>query len=80
MPLFGPQVDILVEAAALSEKDPLKGVSENIILGQVPPIGTGSFKLMLDAGKCKEGMEVPTDVVGAGMMMGGAGKSIPFTS
>ena len=59
----------------MAENDPLKGVSENIILGQVPPIGTGSFKLMLDAEKCKEGMEVPMNIMGGGMMIGGAGKA-----
>ena len=74
------QVDILVEAASLAEKDPLKGVSENIILGQLPPIGTGSFKLMLDAEKCKEGMEVPLNMMGGGMMMGGAGICLLFST
>ena len=62
-----------MESSALAEVDNLRGVSENIILGQLPPIGTGSFTLMLDAEKCKEGMEIPLNVMGGGMMMGAGG-------
>ena len=57
-----------MEAAAHGEFDPMKGVSENIMLGQLAKIGTGSFDLMLDAEKCKEGMEIPTNI--GGSMMG----------
>ena len=53
-----------MEAAAHGEFDPMKGVSENIMLGQLAKIGTGSFALMLDAEKCKEGMEIPTNIGG----------------
>jgi len=56
------QVDILMEAAAHAEVDPLKGVSENIMLGQLAKMGTGCFDLLLDAEKCKLGMEIPTNV------------------
>ena len=58
-----------MEAAAHGEFDPMKGVSENIMLGQLAKIGTGCFALLLDAEKCKHGMEIPTNV-GAGMMAG----------
>ncbi|XP_071522332.1 DNA-directed RNA polymerase II subunit RPB1-like [Panulirus ornatus] len=51
-----------------AEVDPIRGVSENIMLGQVPKIGTGSFDLVLDIEKCKLGMEVP--MLGAMMMAG----------
>ena len=57
---------MLVEAAFHSEMDRLRGVSENIVLGQLPPIGTGCFSLMLDAEKCKEGMEIPLNIGGGG--------------
>ena len=69
-------MDVLVDAAAHGETDHLRGVSECIILGKLPHLGTGSFDLMLDAEKCKHGMEIPTNI-GAGMMAGpmGAGKS-----
>jgi DNA-directed RNA polymerase II subunit RPB1 len=45
---FEETVEILLEAAAYAEKDLLKGVSENIIMGQLAPMGTGCFDLMLD--------------------------------
>lgn len=61
---------MLVEASIHAEVDNLRGVSENIILGQLPPIGTGCFDLMLDAEKCKEGMEIPLNVMGGAGMMG----------
>lgn len=45
---FEETVEILLEAAAYAEVDPLRGVSENIIMGQLAPMGTGCFDLMLD--------------------------------
>jgi len=45
---FEETVEILLEAAAYSERDLLRGVSENIIMGQLAPMGTGCFDLMLD--------------------------------
>jgi DNA-directed RNA polymerase II subunit RPB1 len=48
-----------MEAASHAETDPMKGVSENIMLGQLAKIGTGCFELLLDAEKCKYGMEIP---------------------
>lgn len=55
-----------MEAAAHGESDPMKGVSENIMLGQLAPAGTGCFDLLLDAEKCKFGMEIPTNIPGLG--------------
>ncbi|CAD5117546.1 DgyrCDS6308 [Dimorphilus gyrociliatus] len=66
---FEETVDILMEAAAHAEVDPMKGVSENIMLGQLGKLGTGAFDLLLDPEKCKHGMEIPM----AGGMMGPAG-------
>ena len=48
-----------MEAAAHGEADPVRGVSECIMLGQLARLGTGSFDLLLDAEKCKLGMELP---------------------
>lgn len=39
---FEKSVDVLVESSVFSENDPIRGVSESIILGQVPKIGTGN--------------------------------------
>lgn len=66
LPSFLVQVDVLMEAAAHGESDPMKGVSENIMLGQLAPAGTGCFDLLLDAEKCKYGMEIPTNIPGLG--------------
>lgn len=41
-----------------AEKDRMKGVSENIILGQLVPMGTGCFDLMLDDTKLQDAIEV----------------------
>ncbi|XP_026545261.1 DNA-directed RNA polymerase II subunit RPB1 [Notechis scutatus] len=64
---FEETVDVLMEAAAHGESDPMKGVSENIMLGQLAPAGTGCFDLLLDAEKCKFGMEIPTNITGLGV-------------
>ncbi|KAM8794266.1 DNA-directed RNA polymerase II subunit RPB1 [Eudromia elegans] len=63
---FEETVDVLMEAAAHGESDPMKGVSENIMLGQLAPAGTGCFDLLLDAEKCKHGMEIPSALPGLG--------------
>ncbi|CAF4620518.1 unnamed protein product, partial [Rotaria sp. Silwood2] len=51
-PLFPPCV-------AHAEFDPLKGISKNILLGQLAKIGTGTFDLLLDIEKCASVMELP---------------------
>ena len=43
---FEETVDVLLEAACFSEVDPMKGVSENIMLGQLAKVGTGCFDLI----------------------------------
>ena len=45
---FEETVEILYEAAAYGETDHLRGVSENIIMGQLAPMGTGCCDLILD--------------------------------
>ncbi|XP_068728449.1 DNA-directed RNA polymerase II subunit RPB1-like [Montipora capricornis] len=67
---FQETVDVLMDAASHAEVDTLRGVSECLILGKLPRLGTGSFDLMLDAEKCKLGMEIPTNVMRPGMMGG----------
>ena len=46
-----------MEAGFRAEADHLRGVSEKIIFGQLPSIGTGCFSL-LNAEKFKEGVKV----------------------
>jgi DNA-directed RNA polymerase II subunit RPB1 len=45
---FEQTVEILLEAAAAGELDDCRGVSENLILGQVAPVGTGTMEIFLD--------------------------------
>ncbi|PVU90271.1 hypothetical protein BB559_000101 [Furculomyces boomerangus] len=45
---FEETVEILTDAAASGDVDHCKGVAENIILGQMVPLGTGSFDVVLD--------------------------------
>ncbi|KAI8822549.1 putative RPO21-DNA-directed RNA polymerase II, 215 kd subunit [Fimicolochytrium jonesii] len=45
---FEETVELLVEAAGQGEVDDCRGVSENIILGQLAPMGTGFIDVILD--------------------------------
>ncbi|KAI5410101.1 DNA-directed RNA polymerase II subunit 1, partial [Lathyrus oleraceus] len=45
---FGETVDILLDAAVYAEIDYVKGVTENIMLGQLNPIGTGECAMLLN--------------------------------
>ena len=45
---FEQTVEILLEAAATGELDDCHGVSENLILGQIAPVGTGTMDVFLD--------------------------------
>ncbi|TPX53811.1 DNA-directed RNA polymerase [Synchytrium endobioticum] len=45
---FEETVELLYEAAGVGELDLCRGVSQNIILGQLAPMGTGSFEVLLN--------------------------------
>lgn len=45
---FEETVEILMDAAAVGSMDDCRGVAENILLGQLAPLGTGAFDVMLD--------------------------------
>lgn len=45
---FEETVEILLDAAAFAEVDHIRGVTENIIVGQLCPIGTGYFDVLID--------------------------------
>ncbi|OAX31578.1 hypothetical protein K503DRAFT_812023 [Rhizopogon vinicolor AM-OR11-026] len=47
---FEEMVEILMEAAAVSEEDDYHGIAENIMFGQLAPIGTGTFLTLISAG------------------------------
>ncbi|KAJ3578974.1 hypothetical protein NPX13_g1594 [Xylaria arbuscula] len=45
---FEETVEILLDAASLGELDDCRGISENVMLGQLAPMGTGHFQVFLD--------------------------------
>jgi DNA-directed RNA polymerase II subunit RPB1 len=51
---FEETVEILMEAAATGERDHCTGVAENVLLGQLAPMGTGSFDVALDVDMLKD--------------------------
>ncbi|CAN1226390.1 DNA-directed RNA polymerase II subunit RPB1 [Linum perenne] len=55
---FEETVDILLDAAVYAEGDPLRGVTENIMVGQLAPIGTGGCSLYLNAEMLKKAIEL----------------------
>jgi len=48
---FEQTMDHFINAAIFNEKDTIKSVSSNIMLGKVIPGGTGAFNLLLDTNK-----------------------------
>ncbi|KAL9356858.1 hypothetical protein Peur_050111 [Populus x canadensis] len=55
---FEETVDILLDAAVYAETDYLRGVTENIMLGQLAPIGTGYCALYLNDEMLKNAIEL----------------------
>ncbi|KIJ45198.1 hypothetical protein M422DRAFT_251383 [Sphaerobolus stellatus SS14] len=51
---FEETVEILMEAAAIGEKDDCHGVAENVLFGQMAPMGTGCFDVALDMDMLKD--------------------------
>lgn len=58
---FEETCDILLEGATYSQRDIIKGITENIMLGQMAPCGTGSFNVLLDHDKYIEEIEIVED-------------------
>lgn len=65
---FEETTDILLEACTYGEKDPLRGVTENIMLGKLAPVGTGSFSLVLNERMLKNAIE-PEEMLGVSNSM-----------
>ncbi|KAK1324599.1 DNA-directed RNA polymerase II subunit RPB1 [Acorus calamus] len=55
---FEETVDILLDAAVYAEADHLRGVTENIMLGQLAPIGTGDCALYLNDKMLEKAIEL----------------------
>lgn len=85
---FEETVDMLMDAAVYAEEEVLKGVTENIMMGQLARVGTGDMELLLDEEKVvREAVEVVVDDFGndkdsLGMINAsvGAGSATPYAS
>jgi DNA-directed RNA polymerase II subunit RPB1 len=51
---FEETVEILMDAASMGNLDDCKGVAENVLLGQMAPMGTGAFEVCLDVEMLKD--------------------------
>ncbi|KAI9219424.1 Rna polymerase II [Blastocladiella britannica] len=75
---FEETVEILVDAAGTGLLDDCTGVAENIILGQVAPLGSGSFEVLLDEDLLKRQLPgMGDDGLVGGMTPYGAGAMTP---
>ena len=83
---FEETVEILMEAASLGEKDDCRGIAENVMFGQIAPMGTGSFDVTLDMDMLKDVMvesTIPMPHLMGTVMDGGAtpgGVMTPYDS
>ncbi|KAE9397212.1 beta and beta-prime subunits of DNA dependent RNA-polymerase [Gymnopus androsaceus JB14] len=71
---FEETVEILMEAAAVGEKDDCHGVAENVMFGQMAPMGTGAFDVALDIDMLKDAIvdhRLPVQSMMAAQMDGG---------
>ncbi|KAF9544636.1 beta and beta-prime subunits of DNA dependent RNA-polymerase, partial [Agrocybe pediades] len=71
---FEETVEILMEAAAVGEKDDCHGIAENVMFGQMAPMGTGSFEVALDIDMLKDAImdhRLPVQSMMASQMDGG---------
>lgn len=61
---FEETVEILLEGSIYSEKDTLNGISENIIVGQLGPFGSGSFGINVDPQVIQENAKSSFGILG----------------
>jgi DNA-directed RNA polymerase II subunit RPB1 len=67
---FEEMVEMLVDAAMYGETDHMRGVSENVLLGQLAPIGTNSFDLVVDLDALTDARPtLPSDAIAASTAM-----------
>ena len=58
---FEETTDMLVKAGIHSEVDKITGVSANIMLGQIPPCGTGDAQILIDEHKLLNNLNTTTN-------------------
>ncbi|KAF8972572.1 hypothetical protein BDZ97DRAFT_1901130 [Flammula alnicola] len=67
---FEETVEILMEAAAVGEKDDCHGIAENVMFGQMAPMGTGAFEVALDIDMLKDAISMLAAQIDGGMTPG----------
>jgi DNA-directed RNA polymerase II subunit RPB1 len=81
---FEETVDMFMDADVYAEKEILKGVTENIMMGQLARVGTGNMDLLLDEEKVvREAVEVVVDEFGTEKdisISGALGAATPYAS
>jgi DNA-directed RNA polymerase II subunit RPB1 len=68
---FEETCEILMEAAIFAEVDEMRGASDNIMFGQMCPIGTGHCDILLDESRLLEA--IPVDAVTQELEVSGSG-------
>lgn len=58
---FEETTDMLIKAGIFSEVDKITGVSANIMLGQIPPCGTGDSEILIDEHKLLHNIKASFD-------------------
>ncbi len=58
---FEETTDMLIKAGIFSEVDKITGVSANIMLGQIPPCGTGDSEILIDEHKLLNNIKTTFD-------------------
>jgi DNA-directed RNA polymerase II subunit RPB1 len=81
---FEETVDVLNDAAMFAEEEVLRGVTENIMMGQLARVGTGDMDLLLDEQKVvRDAVEVVVDGFEGDKdlgLAGGIGMPTPYAS
>ena len=83
---FEETVEILLEAAAVGDIDDCRGVAENVLLGQMAPMGTGAFDVSLNMDMLKDVVQdhrLPVQTMLAAGQVGGmtpGGGMTPYDS
>jgi DNA-directed RNA polymerase II subunit RPB1 len=81
---FEETVDMLNDAACFAEEEVLRGVTENIMMGQLARVGTGDMDLLLDEQKVvRDAVEVVVDGFEGDKdlgLAGGIGMPTPYAS
>jgi DNA-directed RNA polymerase II subunit RPB1 len=80
---FEETVEILAEAAMMGSRDDCHGIAENVLFGQMAPMGTGSFDIELDLEMLKDVIvdQIPLPGMSYGQVDGSAiGGMTPYDS